>query len=83
MLPDPIILLALIKMVLVLTSPIILCQASYASCMHGFDMIVEILLSLNVLVNAQSQFGNTPLIIGVDFSKNPNIVQLLLSPGAA
>ena len=44
-------------------------------------MIIEILLSLNVLVNAQSQFGNTPLIIAVNFSNNPNIVQLLLSPG--
>ena len=52
------------------------------ACKHEFDMIVEILLSLNVLVNAQSQLGNTPLIIAVNFSKNINIVQLLLSAGA-
>ena len=52
------------------------------ACKHGLDMIVEILLSLNVLVNAQTQYGNTPLIIAVNFSKNTNIVQLLLSAGA-
>ena len=81
--PDPMNLLALIEGS---ASPDIASNAGVTplmlACTHGFDMIVEILLSLNVLVNTQSQFGNTPLIIAVDFSKNPNIVQLLLSAGA-
>ena len=81
--PDPMNLLALIECG---ASPDIASNAGVTplmlACTHGFDMIVEILLSLNVLVNARSQFGNTPLIITVDVSKNINIIQLLLSAGA-
>ena len=81
--PDPMNLLALIECG---ANPDIASNAGVTplmlACKHGFDMIVEILLSMNVLVNAQCQFGNTPLIIAVDVSKNPNIVQLLLSAGA-
>ena len=66
--PDPMILLALIEGG---ASPDITNNVGVTplmlACKHEFDMIVEILLSLNVLVNAQSQLGNTPLIIAVNF----------------
>lgn len=39
-------------------------------CLHGFEMLVEILVNLNLSVNAQIQVSDTPLKYAVQYSDN-------------